>query len=134
MRLALALHSAHRRGVLHLDVRPASILFDGQGAPLLAGHALGRVLQRAAPSAGAVFDPAYAARELFGWAGRLPVPPPTCTRWARRCTRCWRVDPRAPRLYAGAARPATRRRSRRAACRGCRAATCPGRCTRCWTG
>ncbi|WP_432108947.1 serine/threonine-protein kinase [Streptomyces sp. AA1529] len=73
VRLALALHSAHRRGVLHLDVRPASILFDAQGAPLLAGHALGRVLQRAAPSAGAVFDPAYAARELFGWEAPGPA-------------------------------------------------------------
>ncbi|OEV20446.1 hypothetical protein AN220_28190, partial [Streptomyces nanshensis] len=56
-----------------LDVRPASILFDAQGAPLLAGHALGRVLQRAAPSAGAVFDPAYAARELFGWEAPGPA-------------------------------------------------------------
>ncbi|MDF4252501.1 serine/threonine-protein kinase [Streptomyces sp. WMMB303] len=73
VRLALALHSAHRRGVLHLDVRPASILFDAQGAPLLAGHALGRVLQRAAPSVGAVFDPAYAARELFGWEAPGPA-------------------------------------------------------------
>ncbi|MEU3193025.1 serine/threonine-protein kinase, partial [Streptomyces sp. NPDC006992] len=73
VRLALALHSAHRRGVLHLDVRPASILFDAEGAPLLAGHGLGRVLQRAAPSAGAVFDPAYAARELFGWEAPGPA-------------------------------------------------------------
>ncbi|WP_431981126.1 serine/threonine-protein kinase [Streptomyces qinglanensis] len=73
VRLALALHSAHRRGVLHLDVRPASILYDAQDAPLLAGHGLGRVLQRAAPAVGAVFDPAYAARELFGWEAPGPA-------------------------------------------------------------
>ncbi|MGP3985946.1 protein kinase domain-containing protein [Streptomyces sp. 3N207] len=73
VRLALALHSSHRRGVLHLDVRPANILFDAQGGPLLAGHALGRVLQRAVPSQGAVFDPAYAAREMFGWEAPGPA-------------------------------------------------------------
>ncbi|MGI5347882.1 serine/threonine-protein kinase [Streptomyces sp. CA-250714] len=73
VRLALALHSSHRRGVLHLDVRPANILFDADGGALLAGHALGRVLQRAVPSLGAVFDPAYAARELFGWEAPGPA-------------------------------------------------------------
>jgi hypothetical protein len=67
LRLALALHSAHRRGVLHLDVRPANILFDGGGDALLADHGIARVLQRSAPRLGAVFDPMYAARELFGW-------------------------------------------------------------------
>ncbi|MFF9558996.1 serine/threonine-protein kinase [Streptomyces albus] len=73
VRLALALHSAHRRGVLHLDVRPANVLHHDARGPLLAGHALGRVVQRAAPSRGAVFDPAYAARELFGWEAPGPA-------------------------------------------------------------
>lgn len=73
VRLALALHSAHRRGVLHLDVRPGTVLYDAEGAALLTGHALGRVLQRAVPPAGAVFDPAYAARELFGWEAPGPA-------------------------------------------------------------
>ncbi|MFI8853146.1 serine/threonine-protein kinase [Streptomyces sp. NPDC053499] len=73
VRLALALHSSHRRGVLHLDVRPANILFDAQGGALLSGHAHGRVLQRAVPSVGAVFDPAFAARELFGWEAPGPA-------------------------------------------------------------
>ncbi|MFE0878004.1 serine/threonine-protein kinase [Streptomyces smyrnaeus] len=73
VRLALALHSSHRRGVLHLDVRPATVLFDAQGGALLTGHALGRVLQRAVPSLGAVFDQAYAARELFGWEAPGPA-------------------------------------------------------------
>ncbi|MCM2426857.1 serine/threonine-protein kinase [Streptomyces sp. RKAG337] len=66
-RLALALHSAHRRGVLHLDVRPANILFDENGDALLADHGLARVLQRSAPQLGAVFDPMFVPRELFGW-------------------------------------------------------------------
>lgn len=67
IRLALALHTAHRRGVLHLDVRPANILYDEQGDSLLADHGVARVLQRIAPGLGAIFDPMYSARELFGW-------------------------------------------------------------------
>jgi len=68
-RLALALHSGHRRGVLHLDVRPANILFDNEEDcnALLADHGIARALQRCAPATGAVFDPLYAPRELFGW-------------------------------------------------------------------
>jgi serine/threonine protein kinase len=66
-RLALALHSAHRRGVLHLDVRPANVLFDEHGDALLSDHGLLRILQRSAPELGWVHHAAYAARELFGW-------------------------------------------------------------------
>ncbi|WP_405803028.1 serine/threonine-protein kinase [Streptomyces sp. NBC_01187] len=73
IRLALALHSSHLAGVLHLDVRPANILYDDGGGALLADHAVGRVLQRAAPDTGAVFDPAYTARELFGWEAPGPA-------------------------------------------------------------
>jgi serine/threonine protein kinase len=77
LRLALALHASHRRGVLHLDVRPANILAAEPGdAPaewLLADHGVARVLQRAAPQLGVVFDPMYAPRELFGW--EPPGPP-----------------------------------------------------------
>lgn len=72
-RLALALHSAHRRGVLHLDVRPANILYDAAGDALLADHGIARVLQRAAPHLGAVFDPMFAPRELFGWENPGPA-------------------------------------------------------------
>ncbi|MBY8888581.1 protein kinase [Streptomyces sp. PTM05] len=67
IRAALSLACAHRRGVLHLDVRPANVLFDDAGDALLADHGVGRVLQRSAPELGAVFDPMYASRELFGW-------------------------------------------------------------------
>ncbi len=67
IRAALSIASAHRRGVLHLDVRPANVLFDESGDALLTDHGVARVIQRSAPELGAVFDPMYAARELFGW-------------------------------------------------------------------
>lgn len=73
VRLALALHSSHRRGVLHLDVRPANILYDGHGDTLLSDHGVARVLQRCAPELGAVFDPMYSSRELFGWEAPGPA-------------------------------------------------------------
>lgn len=72
VRLALALHSSHRHGVLHLDVRPANVLFDAHGEPLLADHGVSRVLQRCVPGLGALIDPRYAAREMFGW--EMPGP------------------------------------------------------------
>jgi Protein kinase domain len=67
VRLALALHASHRAGVLHLDVRPANVLYDENGDALLGDHGVARALQRCAPELGAVFDPMYAAREMFGW-------------------------------------------------------------------
>jgi hypothetical protein len=67
IRLALSIASSHRRGVLHLDVRPANVLFDDLGDALLADHGLTRVITRSAPPVGAVFDPMYASREMFGW-------------------------------------------------------------------
>lgn len=67
LRLALSLSSAHRRGVLHLDVRPANVLFDEAGDALLADHGIARIIHRSAPQLGAVFDSMYAAREMFGW-------------------------------------------------------------------
>ncbi|MGV9354557.1 serine/threonine-protein kinase [Streptomyces misionensis] len=73
IRLALALHSGHRRGVLHLGVRPSNVLFDAHGDALLADHGLARVLQRAQPRLGAVLDPMYSARELFGWENPGPA-------------------------------------------------------------
>ncbi|MES4891775.1 serine/threonine-protein kinase [Streptomyces sp. NPDC096012] len=72
-RLALALHSGHRRGVLHLGVRPSNVLFDAGGDALLADHGIARVLQRSAPRLGAIFDPMYASRELFGWENPGPA-------------------------------------------------------------
>lgn len=67
VRMALALHSSHLAGVLHLDVRPANVLYDEQGDSLLADHGVARILQRCVPELGAVFDPMFASREMFGW-------------------------------------------------------------------
>src|SRR5438270_9236358 len=41
-RCADALASAHRRGVLHRDVKPANILFTSDGEPLLSGFGIAR--------------------------------------------------------------------------------------------
>lgn len=67
IRMALALHASHRRGILHLNLRPANILFDDRGEALLADHGITRVLQRCCPQLGALFDPLHTAREMFGW-------------------------------------------------------------------
>ncbi|KRV50879.1 cag pathogenicity island protein Cag7 [Wenjunlia vitaminophila] len=67
VRLALALHSSHRAGVLHLDVRPANVLYDEAGDSLLSDNGVARVFQRCAPELGVVFDPMYVSREMFGW-------------------------------------------------------------------
>jgi serine/threonine-protein kinase len=42
-----ALHYAHRRGVVHGDVRPANVLVDDQGWAFVTGFALGRTIDRA---------------------------------------------------------------------------------------
>ncbi|GAB2619764.1 hypothetical protein GCM10027168_59890 [Streptomyces capparidis] len=73
VRLALALHASHRAGVLHLDVRPGNVLYDEHGDALLAGHGVTRVFQRCAPELGVVFDPLFAAREMFGWEAPGPA-------------------------------------------------------------
>ena len=42
--MADALASAHRRGVLHGDVKPANILFTSDGEPLLGDFGVARTL------------------------------------------------------------------------------------------
>jgi hypothetical protein len=74
IRVGLALRESHRRGVLHLDVRPANVLADAAGDWRLADSGVARAVSRAAPEGGAIFDPSYAPRELFGW----EEPGPAC--------------------------------------------------------
>ncbi|MGH9209428.1 MAG: serine/threonine-protein kinase [Acidimicrobiales bacterium] len=44
--IAEALSSAHRRGILHVDVKPANILFTSDGEPLLGDFGVARTLGR----------------------------------------------------------------------------------------
>ena len=65
--LADALASAHRRQVLHGDVKPANVLFTSDGEPLLADFGAQR------GGAGVEVTPTYAAPEVL--AGRPAEPP-----------------------------------------------------------
>jgi hypothetical protein len=73
IRAVLALAHSHRRGVLHLDIRPANLFTDAAGQCALADGGVTRAVNRADPATGVLFDPRYAARELFGW--EEPGPP-----------------------------------------------------------
>lgn len=58
-RLADALASAHRRGVLHRDVKPANILFTAEGHPMLADFGLATETSAAQTQGSAAYlDPA----------------------------------------------------------------------------
>ncbi|MEO6887189.1 MAG: serine/threonine-protein kinase, partial [Jatrophihabitantaceae bacterium] len=66
IKIAAALESAHRSGVLHRDVRPANILITEFGEPALADFGLAR-LQASVPAPAELFDFAsvHAAPELL---------------------------------------------------------------------
>ena len=63
--LALALAHAHARGVLHRDVKPANVVFDQRGAPVLVDFGLARVQDAASLSQSGQLlgTPAYMAPE-----------------------------------------------------------------------
>lgn len=68
--VAGALQHAHARGVVHCDVKPENILFNEQGAPLLADFGIARWRAGERVAAGRLATPAYASPELA--AGRAP--------------------------------------------------------------
>jgi hypothetical protein len=64
-RLADALASAHRHGVLHLDVKPDNVLLTADGEPLLADFGIACLADDAAPVAG---TPGFVAPEVLAGA------------------------------------------------------------------
>jgi serine/threonine protein kinase len=61
--LAEAIHYAHRLGVLHLDLKPANILIDESGEPLVTDFGLARTLGPGMASGQAAGTPSYMAPE-----------------------------------------------------------------------
>ena len=67
-----ALATAHRRGVLHLDVKPANIMLGDEGAPVLGDFGVARLEVGGTIGTGGVpFSPFYAAPEVLD--GRQPT-------------------------------------------------------------
>jgi hypothetical protein len=123
--VADALASAHRRGVLHGDVKPANVLFTSDGEPLLTDFGVARTLgwltsenvggtpEYLAPEqlAGAPPDPRgrrlRAGRDLLPGAGPASRPTPARRRWRwwRRPTpagtAAWRTTPGCRRRWPG---------------------------------
>ena len=73
------LKTAHKKGLVHRDIKPGNILFDAEGNAVIGDFGLARAIQlsstSAASSTGGVGTPAYRAPEL--WIGKPPASPAT---------------------------------------------------------
>jgi serine/threonine protein kinase len=67
VKLAGALETAHRAGVLHRDIKPANVLMSAYGEPQLADFGISRIEASPAQNSGSAitFTPLYAAPELL---------------------------------------------------------------------
>ncbi len=71
LELARGLAAAHRRGVVHCDIKPTNVMVTDDGVPKLVDFGLARVVQdRDAGGGGRVGTPDYMAPEV--WAGQAP--------------------------------------------------------------
>lgn len=63
IKLASALYTAHRHGIVHRDIKPANVLITSQGQPVLADFGVATSVYKTADSTG--YSPAWAAPEVL---------------------------------------------------------------------
>ncbi|QXW01344.1 protein kinase domain-containing protein [Rhodococcus globerulus] len=73
IKLASAVGTAHRIGIVHCDIKPANVLVSDYGEPVLADFGIARIAGHSDGEVGAVVgSPAFLAPELFS--GVMPTP------------------------------------------------------------
>jgi len=77
--ISAGLQAAHKRGLVHRDIKPGNILFDAEGNAVVGDFGLAKAVQNSSVSAvssmAGVGTPAYRAPEL--WLGKPPASPAT---------------------------------------------------------
>jgi formylglycine-generating enzyme required for sulfatase activity len=68
--LARGLAAAHRRNVVHCDLKPANVVIDAEGVPKIIDFGLARIADGARPTGAPVGTPDYMAPEV--WRGEPP--------------------------------------------------------------